>query len=243
MKKEKEKKVKEKKVKEKAVSEPKPEGRVREFLRGAVFSLMVGVGAVDIALIGMLIYFLNAAPRVPTASTVPTSAATGTIAQSQNSMSLSSLIFGAHSQTQPTPLPEQTKTGPTSVPQNAEAPGESVPLDGDNSQQSDQEQNPSSQTQANGNNQSESSSQIPAQSKPSENSGGNNGNADNFNTYDNSDQQKTEASYVLNTNSRKFHYPSCNDVKKIAPQNYETFEGTRDEAINAGYSPCGHCNP
>ena len=63
MKKEKEKKVKEKKVKEKAVSEPKPEGRVREFLCGAVFSLLVGVGSVNIALVGLLFCFLYGFPQ------------------------------------------------------------------------------------------------------------------------------------------------------------------------------------
>ena len=49
--------------------------------------------------------------------------------------------------------------------------------------------------------------------------------------------------YVLNTNTHKFHYPSCEDVGKIAPQNYADFSGTRDEAIAQGYSPCGHCRP
>lgn len=64
-----------------------------------------------------------------------------------------------------------------------------------------------------------------------------------FNTYDNPVQQQTSSAYVLNTNTKKFHYPHCNDVKKIAPQNYSEFNGTRDDAINQGYSSCGHCNP
>lgn len=65
----------------------------------------------------------------------------------------------------------------------------------------------------------------------------------NFNTYDNSSQQQTTSNYVLNTNTKKFHYPSCRDVKKIAPQNYSTYDGTRDGIIGQGYSPCGHCTP
>lgn len=69
------------------------------------------------------------------------------------------------------------------------------------------------------------------------------GNGNNFDTYDNPDQQQTSANYVLNTSSMKFHYPTCSSVKKIAPQNYADFTGTRDEAIAAGYSPCGKCNP
>ncbi len=65
----------------------------------------------------------------------------------------------------------------------------------------------------------------------------------NFNTYDNSSQQQTTSNYVLNTNTKKFHHPSCRDVKKIAPQNYSTYDGTRDGIIGQGYSPCGHCTP
>lgn len=71
----------------------------------------------------------------------------------------------------------------------------------------------------------------------------NGGNADNFNAHDNPDQQQTSAKYVLNTSSMKFHYPSCKDVKKIAEKNYSTFDGTREEAVVDGYSPCGHCKP
>lgn len=67
--------------------------------------------------------------------------------------------------------------------------------------------------------------------------------SNNFNTYNNPDQQQTTNTYVLNTGTMKFHYPGCSDVAKIAPQNYATLDGTRDNAISQGYSPCGHCNP
>ena len=53
----------------------------------------------------------------------------------------------------------------------------------------------------------------------------------------------TQASYVLNTNSRKFHDPSCPSAADIADSNREDFEGTRDELIEKGYEPCGRCNP
>lgn len=69
------------------------------------------------------------------------------------------------------------------------------------------------------------------------------GDANNFNTYDNPDQQQTSATYVLNTNRMKFHYPNCSSVKKIAPDNYAEYTGTRDEVIAKGYSPCGKCDP
>lgn len=82
-----------------------------------------------------------------------------------------------------------------------------------------------------------------ADGTPSQHPAGHTGNGNNFDTYDNPDQQQTSANYVLNTSSMKFHYPTCSSVKKIAPQNYADFTGTRDEAIAAGYSPCGKCNP
>lgn len=67
------------------------------------------------------------------------------------------------------------------------------------------------------------------------------GNETNFNTYDNADQQQTTDTFVLNTSSMKIHYPNCNDVKKIAPQNYSTSNLSLTELINQGYSTCGHC--
>ena len=68
-----------------------------------------------------------------------------------------------------------------------------------------------------------------------------NGSEDNFNTYDNTEQQNTEAAYVLNTSSKKIHHPSCRSVPKIAPQNYATSNLSVEELINQGYSTCGIC--
>lgn len=65
----------------------------------------------------------------------------------------------------------------------------------------------------------------------------------NFNTFDNSKQQQTKSSYVLNTSTKKFHLPGCRDVSKIAPDNYSTYDGSKDDIVSQGYSPCGHCNP
>ena len=66
-------------------------------------------------------------------------------------------------------------------------------------------------------------------------------NGSNFNTYDNAAQQETSASYVLNTNTHKIHYPSCKSVKKIAPQNYSTSNSSVEELISQGYKTCGNC--
>lgn len=49
--------------------------------------------------------------------------------------------------------------------------------------------------------------------------------------------------YVLNTNTKKFHYPSCRDVSKIHPENYLATGGTREFILGKGYSSCGHCTP
>lgn len=49
--------------------------------------------------------------------------------------------------------------------------------------------------------------------------------------------------YTLNTNTKKFHEPSCRSAAKIKDTNKSTFTGSRDEIISKGYSPCGNCNP
>ena len=63
----------------------------------------------------------------------------------------------------------------------------------------------------------------------------------------NSTQQGTgssgDQSYVLNTNSMKFHYPSCSSAKKISSKNRKDYTGTREDLIQQGYDPCGYCDP
>lgn len=49
--------------------------------------------------------------------------------------------------------------------------------------------------------------------------------------------------YVLNTNTEKFHYPSCNSVKQIKPENYQEYFGSRSNVIAQGFVPCKNCNP
>ena len=46
--------------------------------------------------------------------------------------------------------------------------------------------------------------------------------------------------YIGNKNSKKFHKPTCSYLPDKA--NQVTFD-TREEAVAAGYSPCGHCSP
>lgn len=52
-----------------------------------------------------------------------------------------------------------------------------------------------------------------------------------------------EQSYVLNTNSMKFHYPSCSSAQKISRKNRKDYTGSREDLIAQGYDPCGSCHP
>ena len=49
--------------------------------------------------------------------------------------------------------------------------------------------------------------------------------------------------YVLNTNTKKFHYPWCKSVSQIKDKNRLDYTATRDEIISKGYVPCKNCNP
>lgn len=49
--------------------------------------------------------------------------------------------------------------------------------------------------------------------------------------------------YILNTNSMKFHTASCSNAGRINEQNREEFTGERDVLILEGYEPAGCCNP
>ena len=52
-----------------------------------------------------------------------------------------------------------------------------------------------------------------------------------------------KADYVANTNTGKFHYPSCSSVDDMKEENKMLFNGIRDELISEGYVPCKRCNP
>lgn len=53
----------------------------------------------------------------------------------------------------------------------------------------------------------------------------------------------TVKDYVLNTNSKKFHFPDCKSAAKISAGNRKEYTGTREDLIADGYSPCGNCKP
>lgn len=53
----------------------------------------------------------------------------------------------------------------------------------------------------------------------------------------------TASSYVLNTNSHKFHRPGCSSVDTISPKNRKDVNESREQIISEGYAPCKRCNP
>lgn len=53
----------------------------------------------------------------------------------------------------------------------------------------------------------------------------------------------TGTEYILNTNTKKFHYPSCSSVKQMKASNKKEYTGSRDDLIAQGYDSCKKCNP
>ncbi len=52
-----------------------------------------------------------------------------------------------------------------------------------------------------------------------------------------------EVGYVLNTNSKKIHLPTCNQIDSIKENNKKTTAYSKAVLIEQGYSPCKNCNP
>ena len=77
-------------------------------------------------------------------------------------------------------------------------------------------------------------------SKLDDKTSSNNSSGDNSSSNNSGAQETT---YILNTNTHKFHYPYCSSVSDMADHNKKESTSTRDEIIAQGYSPCGRCNP
>ena len=54
--------------------------------------------------------------------------------------------------------------------------------------------------------------------------------------------ETTGITYVLNTNTKKIHYPDCSSVDDMKEKN-KAFTDDYEEAIAQGYKPCGRCKP
>ena len=58
-----------------------------------------------------------------------------------------------------------------------------------------------------------------------------------------SQEKAAEIIYVVNTNTKKFHYPSCSSAGEIKEKNRKDTAESRDQLIQKGYVPCKRCNP
>ncbi|MBQ8003991.1 MAG: MBL fold metallo-hydrolase, partial [Oscillospiraceae bacterium] len=56
------------------------------------------------------------------------------------------------------------------------------------------------------------------------------------------EEEKAE-SYIINTNSKKFHYPTCGSVSQMSEKNKQSYTGSKSQLLAEGYSPCGTCKP
>ena len=52
-----------------------------------------------------------------------------------------------------------------------------------------------------------------------------------------------EKTYVLNTNTHKFHDPDCSSVSQMKEKNKRIVTESRDQIMADGYDPCGRCHP
>lgn len=55
--------------------------------------------------------------------------------------------------------------------------------------------------------------------------------------------QSNSITYVLNTNTHKFHVPGCRSVGQIKPNHRVDSTQNRSEIMAQGYKPCGNCHP
>ena len=60
-------------------------------------------------------------------------------------------------------------------------------------------------------------------------------------TTTNSGSHNVSASYILNTNTKKVHYPGCRSVKQMADKNKQEYNGSLDDILSRGYTTCGNC--
>ncbi len=55
--------------------------------------------------------------------------------------------------------------------------------------------------------------------------------------------EEETCTYILNTNTHKFHYPDCPSVRKMKDKNKREVTQSRESIISQGYEPCKNCNP
>jgi DNA-entry nuclease len=53
--------------------------------------------------------------------------------------------------------------------------------------------------------------------------------------------ETTTQEYIVNTNTHKFHLPSCSSVEDMKAKNKKKLTGTQEELEELGYEPCKRC--
>lgn len=49
--------------------------------------------------------------------------------------------------------------------------------------------------------------------------------------------------YILNTSTKKIHYPNCRSVAQMKEKNKKATTESKEALLSKGYTPCGNCNP
>lgn len=68
------------------------------------------------------------------------------------------------------------------------------------------------------------------------------GGADTSSSSEVSSADSSQHRYIGNKSSRVFHLGSCKSVNKMSAKN-KVYFGSREQAAESGYSPCGYCKP
>ena len=55
--------------------------------------------------------------------------------------------------------------------------------------------------------------------------------------------EQAARTYVINTRSGVFHYPTCDGAREMSERNRKEVTATRKELTAQGYTPCGSCEP
>lgn len=63
------------------------------------------------------------------------------------------------------------------------------------------------------------------------------------NQGNNNTSNSQEKTYIVNTNSKKFHKPECSNAQSISEGNRMEITTSYNNMISQGYSPCGSCKP
>lgn len=58
---------------------------------------------------------------------------------------------------------------------------------------------------------------------------------------DKTETDEAQGTYILNTNSKKIHIPTCSSVSSISEKNKKEYTGIISDLLDSGYTKCGTC--